>query len=168
MNNVNKIHFMKFAEFIRNSRFTPAQKVVFVDILLYAGVNGESFPSQQTLADNLGQTPRNVRYCLDMLCAAGLIKKKRRGFSKSNQYLISEEVYFRNGNSIGNSSSAHFSTPLPNKPGNALPPNVTQLNNSSNDLSEAERERARKKIQEIRETLLPRLRGGVIKNESNK
>src|SRR3989344_7977691 len=163
MENVNKIHFERLAEFIRNSRFSTTQKALFVDILLYAGVNGDAFPSQETLANDLGQTPRNIRYCLDMLCAAGLVSKKRRGFSKSNQYLINEEIYFRNGSSNRNFSSSHSSNPLPVRPGNTLPPNVTQLNNSNNDLSEEEKERIEKRKQEIRENILPKLRGGSRK-----
>ncbi|KXK09235.1 MAG: hypothetical protein UZ21_OP11001000293 [Microgenomates bacterium OLB22] len=151
MRNVNKIHFEKLAEFIRNRRFTPTQKVLFVDIILYAGINGDAFPSQQTLADDLSRTPRNIRYCLDMLCAAGLISKKRRGFSKSNQYLISKEIYFRNGDSNRNPIASHLSNPFPDRPGNALPPNVTQLNNSIKDLSEEEKEQIEKRKQEIRE-----------------
>jgi hypothetical protein len=151
MENVNKIHFEKLAEFIINSRFSTTQKALFVDILLYAGVNGDAFPSQDTLANDLGQTPRNIRYCLDMLYAARLISKKKRGFSKSNQYLINEEIYFRNGNSNRNYSSSHSINPLPVRSGNTLPPNVTQLNNSNNDLSEEEKERIEKRKQEIRE-----------------
>lgn len=169
MDNVKRtINFKKLAEVIRNNKLSPLQKVLILDILLYAGVSGDAFPSQQTLADDLGYTTRSVRYAMDMLYAAGLVKKKRRGFAKSNIYFISEELYFRSGADKSDNISSQSGTNIPNHSSTPLPPNVTQLNNSSNDLSEAERERARKKIQEIRETLIPRLRGGVIENDSNK
>ena len=154
------INFRKLAEVVRNNRLKPTQKILFVNILLYAGVSGDAFPSQQQLADDLGQTPRNIRYCLDMLYAAGLIRKKRRGFTKSNLYPINEEIYFHKDNSDRNTSSSHLGNNLPHKSGNNLPPNVTQLNNSSNDYSEEDRMRARKRIQEIRETIIPKLKGG--------
>ncbi len=162
------INFTKLSEVMRSPRLKPVQKALLVNLILYAGTSGDAFPSQDTLAKDFACTSRYIRMCLDMLVAAKLISKKRRGFSKSNLYLFNKELYFFNEVNKSSSSSYQRGNNIPNYSSTLFPPNVTQLNNSSNDFSEAERERARKKIQEIRETLIPRLRGGVIENKSNK
>lgn len=160
------INFTKLSEVMRNPRLKPVQKALLVNLILYAGTSGDAFPSQDTLANDFACTSRYIRMCLDMLVAAGLISKKRRGFSKSNLYLFNKELYFFNEVNKSSNSSYQRGNNIPNYSSTPLPPNVTQLNNSSNDLSEAEKERIRKKIQEIRENVLPKLRGGELrKNE---
>ncbi|OGK49798.1 hypothetical protein A3A56_03885 [Candidatus Roizmanbacteria bacterium RIFCSPLOWO2_01_FULL_40_32] len=162
MKNEKQWHFKKLAEVVRNKRLTPLQKILLVDILLYAGVSGDAFPSQQTLAENQGYTTRSIRYALDMLYAAGLLKRKRRGFAKSNIYIINEELYFRNDTSNDVNISSEEGNNIPNYSSTSLPPNVTQLNNSNNDLSEAEKEQIERRKQEIREKY-PFLKGGSRK-----
>lgn len=169
MDNAKRIiNFKKLAEVVRNKRFNPLQKILLVNILLYAGVSGDAFPSQQTLADDLGYTTRSIRYGLDMLYAAGLLKRKRRGFAKSNIYLINEELYFRSEADKNNDISSQSGINIPNYSSTPLPPNVTQVNNSSKDLSEAERKRTRERMEKFRKEVLPMLRGGVRKDERDK
>jgi len=140
MDNVKRIiNFKKMTEVIRNNRLNPMQKALLVDIILYAGTSGEAFPSQQTLADDFGVSTRYIRYSLDMLYAAGLLKRKKGGFAKSNTYLINKELYFRNDQSNRNYSSSHLGNRVPYKLGNLVPPNETQLNNSSKVLKKIKR-----------------------------
>jgi biotin operon repressor len=156
------INFIKLAEVIRNPRLKPVQKALLVDLLLYAGTSGDAFPSQDTLAKDLGCSSRYIRMCLDMLTAAGLIVRKRRGFSKSNLYLINKELYFRNDINKITSISSHPGTDIPNYSSTSLPSNVTQLNNSNKDLSEPEKEQIEKRKQEIRDKY-PFLKGSSRK-----
>ncbi len=165
-NTKRTINFTKLSEIMRSPRLKPVQKALLVNLILYAGTSGDAFPSQYTLAKDFACTSRYIRMNLDMLVAAKLISKKRRGFSKSNLYLFNKELYYLNDTSKDDNSSSQQGNDLPNYSSTPLPPNVTQLNNSSNVSSEAERERIRKKIQEIRENVLPKLRGGELrKNE---
>lgn len=135
MDNIkNTIHFENMAKVIRNNRLKPVDKALLLDLLLYAGVNGESFPSQETLAKNMGCSTRYIRYRLDMLCAARLVIRKRRGFGKSNIYIFNKELYFPNGTSNRKPSSSHSGNRFPYKSGTSVPANETQLNKSSNAL----------------------------------
>ena len=135
MDNVKRIiNFKKLAEVVRNNRLEPIQKMLLIDLLLYAGTSGEAFPSQQTLAKDFGCSTRQVRYSLDMLYAVGLVKRKRRGFAKSNTYFLNEELYFHNDKSNRNTSSSHSGNKVPHNLGTPVPPNETQLINSSNGI----------------------------------
>lgn len=150
MENHRKWNFIKLAEVIRNNRLHPLQKALLVDILLYAGVSGDAFPSQDTLANDLGYTTRSIRYALDMLYAANLVRRKRRGFGKSNIYFINEELYFHNNKEVGSQISSHQGNTNPDQSSTPFPPNETHVNNSSNDLAEANYEITRKRIEDIR------------------
>ena len=140
MDNIKRtIKFKYMAKVIRNNRLKPIDKALLVDLLLYAGTDGESFPSQQKLADDLGCSTRQIRYSLDMLCAASLVTKKRRGFAKSNAYFFNEELYFPNDRTNRNPASYHLGKRVPDNSGTPVPPNETQLNNSSKVLKKIER-----------------------------
>ena len=118
------INFKKLAEVVRDKRLKPMQKTLLVDLLLYAGASGEAFPSQQTLANDLGCSTR---------------QRKRRGFAKSNAYFFNEELYFHNGRGNRNTSSSHLGNKVPDNSGTPVPPNVTQLNSSSKVLKKIKR-----------------------------
>src|SRR3989344_1856623 len=125
-NTKNTINFQNMAKVMKNNRLKPIDKAILWDLLLYAGVNGESFPSQETLAKNMGCSTRYIRYRLDMLCAAGLVTRKRRGFGKSNIHIFNEELYFPNGRSNRNQSSSHSGNSVPHESGTGVPPNGIQ------------------------------------------
>lgn len=140
MGNVKRIiNFKKMTEVIRDNWLRPIDKLLLVDLLLYAGTSGEAFPSQQTLANDLGCSTRQIRYSLDVLCAASLVERKRRGFAKSNIYFLNEELHFLNDKGNRNTSSSHLGNKVPNNSGTPLPPNVIQLNNSSKALKKIKR-----------------------------
>jgi hypothetical protein len=54
----------------------------------FAGVNGSCFPSQKTLAGELGKGERQVRRDLDALESAGLIASVSRDGRRSNTYIF--------------------------------------------------------------------------------
>jgi DNA-binding transcriptional ArsR family regulator len=51
------------------------------------------FPGQERLADDLNTTPRTIRRWLDKLKQHGLVEYKRKGFSKSNLYVLKVREY---------------------------------------------------------------------------
>lgn len=127
------ISFIKIKDFIRKPDLEPIEKCLFLDLIFYAGTDGNAFPSEESLGKDLGFTARHIRTQLTKLERKGLIiSKKRRGYLKSNSYSLNEELYFRNDNNDRNSSSSHLGTPLPVDKGNTVPPKV---NNESNQLN---------------------------------
>lgn len=124
------ISFTKLREFIRNSKLTPLEKCVFIDLLLYAGIGGEAFPSEKKIGQDLGYSDRHIRTQLNNLKANGWIGGwRKRGYSKSNQYTINEELYFRNDNYNRNFSSPHLGNKVPVQTGSPVPPKVNQESN---------------------------------------
>jgi hypothetical protein len=63
-------------------------KRVYRRLRRYAGAKGSCFPSQKTLADDLGKGERQVRRDLDALEAAGLIASVSRDGRRSNTYVF--------------------------------------------------------------------------------
>lgn len=115
---------------MRNPNITPLEKCVLIDLLLYAGVDGEAFPSEKTLGRDSNRTDRHIRTIINSLKNKGLlIGWQRRGYSKSNQYILNPELYFRNESSYRKPTSVHLGNMLPLQSGNPLPPNIRQENN---------------------------------------
>lgn len=130
------INFAKFREIIRNPFLTPLEKAILTDLLLYAGVDGEAYPSEIQLGRNHNRSDRHIRTILKSLKKNGLLTGwKQRGFSKSNKYLINSELYFRNDVPIEKPVSVHSRTALPVQSGSPLPPKVSQ---ESNQLSSSQ------------------------------
>ena len=128
-----KWNFAKLHEMMKDKRLKPTEKALLINLLLYAGTDGLSFPSQKTLASDFGYSARQISNCLLVLLAHGWLKDwKRRGYGRSNRYFFNQELYFNNDESNRNSSSTQLSTPLPNQTGTTPPSNVTQLNKSTN------------------------------------
>lgn len=121
-----RISYQALAKFMRNSNILPLEKCVLVDLLLYAGVNGEAYPSETTLAGDLGCSSRHIRTQLNKLRDKGwIIGWEKRGFSQSNKYSFNAELYFHNDSSMRNSTSSHVGTVVPLQSGSSVPPNVT-------------------------------------------
>jgi DNA-binding transcriptional ArsR family regulator len=63
-------------------------------LMSYAyGEKETCFPGQERLADDLNTTPRTIRRWLDKLKEHGLVEYKRKGFSKSNLYVLKVQEY---------------------------------------------------------------------------
>lgn len=72
-----------------DSRLPAMVRLCYSIIKSYAfGQKCESFPSQKTLAEQLGVKERSIRYYLEELEILGLITTEQRGLGKTNVYWI--------------------------------------------------------------------------------
>lgn len=127
------ISFIKLRGFIRNATLTPLEKCLFINLIFYAGINGEAFPSEESLGKDLGFSTRHIRTQLKKLQQKSwIVKKQQRGYSKSNLYQLNQELYFHSDNSDRNASSSHLGNRVPTQIGSVLP---TKENKESNQLS---------------------------------
>ena len=111
---------------MRDSNLTPLAKCILFDLILYAGVFGEPYPSQIKLAGDQGCSDRQVRRALIELSEKGWITSwKRRGYSMSNKYSVIEDMYVRNEESIRTSTSSHSGHTVPVQIGHPRPPKVS-------------------------------------------
>lgn len=58
---------------VRSTKLTSTEKLVLGRLFQYAGANGQAFPHQVTLAQDVGIKRRQVIYILQHLCKLGLI-----------------------------------------------------------------------------------------------
>ena len=73
---------------MRRTEISANSKLLFARICQYAGEDGEAYPSQVTLAKELGMPTRNMQRALEELRKNGLIEAKRRGAGRSNGYIF--------------------------------------------------------------------------------
>lgn len=141
MDNVkHTINFKKLHEMMQDRSLKPIEKALLVDLLLYAGVDGQAFPGHEKLAKDLVCSSRHISTCLSVLLAHGWLKDwQRRGYGKTNIYFFNEELYFNNDRSNRNTSSSHSGSKVPNNLGTLVPPNETHLINSSNEIKKVNR-----------------------------
>lgn len=124
-----RINFSKLREIWRNPKLSSSAKVILLDLLFYAGVDGESFPSQELLAKNHGfKDTRQIRNLIKELRRYG-INWERGGFGRSNRYFFSEEIYYRNDSSDRKNNSSNSGNEKPVENGNILPSNINQESN---------------------------------------
>jgi len=109
--------------------------------------SGSVFPSQMTLAKIRGKSKRTIINHLKTLRSNKLITYKKRGFSASNQYFISEENY-TNGETnseIGYISKVTKTSPLLLQ--KVQPNNIKTKNTKSNNMDK--KEATRKGLEKI-------------------
>jgi len=123
------ISFMKLREFMRNPDVSPLEKCVIVDLLLYAGSAGEAYPSLDTVGRDLSRSERQIRRSIEALRSKGLLDWKKRGYSKSNQYILNSDMYVRHDTSIRTPMSSQSGHVSPFQSGHESPPNVSQESN---------------------------------------
>lgn len=124
-----KLSFQKLREIMRDANLKPMEKCVLFDLILYAGVDGNAFPSEKTLGQDFSVSDRHIRNVLKGLKNKKLLSWNRRGFSQSNKYDISEELYFHNDGNTRNYTSFPKGTTLPEQKGNPFPVKVSQERN---------------------------------------
>lgn len=136
-----QIDFDKLREVISDpSRSRSSRLLIAILLLKYARTNNNAFPSQETLAKDMGLSSRQIRNLLNELEACGLLTWKRLGFSKSNRYNFNKEVYFRNGtqpiSKLRKPSSSLSGNKIPMQNGSVVPSKVIHEENhvSSNHL----------------------------------
>jgi hypothetical protein len=130
-----RIRFTGFRDAFRNPNLTSGAKAVLGDLLGYAGVNGECFPSQETLAKNHNKTSRQIRNLLKELAFHKLIEWERGKKGRSNRYSFNKEIYFQQYGDIRKSISTHIGNIIPVSNGNILPTNVVNESNQESSQS---------------------------------
>lgn len=126
---INRINFQELRQVMRTPTIPAVAKCVLIDLLLYAGIDGEAFPSQSLLAKNLGYSDRHIRTQLNILHKNGLVVDwKQRGYSKSNQYTINPNLYADQSRYL-KSTSPHVGTTDSIQAGNLVPPKGVSKDN---------------------------------------
>ena len=74
---------------IRDTTISPQVKLLFFDMALY-DFQGECYPSQETLAADMGRCDRTIRRNLDKLYEAGLVDNQGRIKYRSNSYALAD------------------------------------------------------------------------------
>jgi DNA-binding Lrp family transcriptional regulator len=131
-----RIHFVGYREAFRDPKLMPSSKAVLGNLIGYAGVNGKCFPSQETLAHDMGLSPRQIRNILKELKDRGYISWESGEKGKSNKYKFSEEIYFRIGDAIGKPTSQSVGNIMPPTVGNTLPTKVITESNQESSQSQ--------------------------------
>ncbi len=136
-----RIIFERLRIVVRDPNITMQEKALLHDLLLYAGLDGEAFPSELQLAKDMGVTDRCIRNILTRLKKKKLIYVERR-FNASNKYFFNKEIYFLNDiptrSADRNSSSSLIGTNVPEVLGTTLPTKgsqveISHLNKSQKD-----------------------------------
>ncbi len=136
----NPIDLVKLRDgIIRNPRLTPLAKVIFLDLIFYAGTNSDPYPSQQLLAQNHNYSVRQVYNILKELRENNFLRGwKQRGYSKSNLYDINRtKIYKSRLKQVSNQDG----NVVPIQTGNAFLPNISKEVNhgSSNTAKDIEK-----------------------------
>lgn len=120
------IHFAGLRKAIRSPDISIAAKALLANLILYAGQNGNCFPSELTLGNDFGVTDRYIRDLLQILGTNGLIRWRRGKPGQSNKYTLSTEIYQPKSR---NSGSAEIGTPVPSQTGTIVPTKVISESN---------------------------------------
>lgn len=115
MNNYTKIP----NEILTFSQLSISARYLYCVLLKYCGKDEYCFPSQKTLAKDLGLTDRQIRNLIKELAFTGIVFPTRRGWNRSNTYKISKLL--RNGNSY------MIGSQIPLNQGNKIPPKSTYI-----------------------------------------
>jgi anti-sigma28 factor (negative regulator of flagellin synthesis) len=70
------------------------EKLLYIDLIRYAGSKNRAWPSFETLARDAGCSPRKAKYAIAVLIESKLVAKERRG-NRSNLYIVYPPKYFR-------------------------------------------------------------------------
>lgn len=73
---------------LKRTELSPGAKLCYARLAQFSGKDGECFPKQVTLAEELGVTRSMVIRYLKELRVMALIERKRRGLTKSNRYFF--------------------------------------------------------------------------------
>lgn len=73
---------------LRDKRLTIGARLAYGVLLSYAWQDGACFPGQETMAEDIGVSSRQLRDYLNELRENGYIRIKRQGLNKPNIYYI--------------------------------------------------------------------------------
>lgn len=77
---------------LEDTRLTFGARIVYAMLLRYAWQNNFCFPGQDTLANDMGTSDRQIRNLLTELKAVGYLEVKRRGLGKTNVYILNLRI----------------------------------------------------------------------------
>jgi hypothetical protein len=81
----------------RRKEISDVSKILYSRLCQYAGVDGECFPQQETLADDIGTSVRTIKLRIQELVKLRLIEVKQNGLNKpNNYYFLKHEWMFEN------------------------------------------------------------------------
>lgn len=116
-----------------DTRVSASARLLLCILIMHCGLDDNCFPSQNTLATELGYSDRYVRILLNKLIAANLIEKTRNGYNKTNTYWISEKLLVERDR---NSSSTPSGKVIPISMGNPIPTKSTHIKVKDKNSSE--------------------------------
>jgi hypothetical protein len=155
------IYFAKTREIIRNPKIKPSAKALLFDLLLYASINNSCFPSQKTLAGDLGyKNTRQIRNLLNKLRDNGVLEWKQGGFNKSSSYKF-KEVYLPKDEIERKQNASCIGNEFPVSCGNDLPPKGVIEGSHSNGVTNNSQEKKKEygnNLRELRATRTDELR----------
>lgn len=150
----------------RQRDLTDGQKRLYERLVRYAGRDGECFPSQTTLAADLGKSERQTRRDLDQLETRGLIRKRHRSRGRNSSYEFLWHSAFEQSSGDfdrpstagqeegwGDSERTPASAQMEPRPdisgsltGHPRPPNSVQEYKASESVESSDRERIRRAL----------------------
>src|SRR5262245_57464039 len=147
---------------VRRQEISQGAKICYARLAQYAGDKGYAYPSQETLAGELGVCSRQVRNYLDELVKARLIDSDQQGLNSTNCYYFlthewmglddepienkGPEEDFHSGPEVGPEVSFHSGPEISfrsvrkypsGRTGNILPTEENQLRDSYEERKEA-------------------------------
>ncbi len=128
---------------IKNPKITNNIFRTYVAIRSYAYGKNKAFPSQETIAKDLGTNRETINKHVAKLAKLGEIKKRKRGYSQSNVYDFCDDI---DTNGISNSDVSV--TSIVNNSSTQLLENE-HTNNTSNKTTNKGIEILRKKMWEL-------------------
>lgn len=172
---------MKDFTLIQNSLLRPSQLTINARYLLcvllrYCGNKEYCFPSQVTLGEDLGLSPRQVSVYLKELIHNGLVSKTRSGFNKPNTYKVAKTFTVESQKIIAidkkcssdtdkKPDSTHICGTFPLHTGKELPPNNTYLIvKDNNNFNKVAFEKFKRNL--IKKRLIPDRQNILRKNHS--
>ncbi len=89
-----RISFQGIRKVLRDNNITPTARLLLMNLLLYAGLDGRCFPSRSTLSKDIGVSTRQISNLLKELKNMKLISWKRSsGYPPHNIYYFNDLIY---------------------------------------------------------------------------
>lgn len=127
---------------LRRSDIQPGAKLTYMVLLSYAWQKNTAYPGQDRLASDMGVSERSVRTYLEQLQRSGLVTINRRGLGMTNIYILHRLTGAENiADPDRKPASAPEEQDLPPKKTQGKDEEKEDRSNSSNGLSQEDRER---------------------------
>lgn len=112
-------------ELLGSTQLSISSRYLLCVLLKHCGQDDYCFPSQITLAENLGCTDRQIRNLIRELEREDLINTTRKGFNKSNTYKVAKSFVLHP--SDRKPVSYQLGSKFPLNQGSGFPPKSTYL-----------------------------------------